>query len=134
MSSEDLKETPNSRGIGSTAAEIATIISTLVRKEIELVREETTEILREKARGAAAGLIALTLALLFIPFAVLTSIEVIAIWWPRWAATLVVTVFVLAVGGIVGYVAYRKLSASMVPKESVASIKEDIEWAKTLRN
>ena len=121
-------------GLGTLAKQVAEIISTLVRKEIQLAREETTEIIREKAHGAAAAVIALTLTVLLVPFALLTFIEVIAIWWPRWAATLTVTGAMIIIGGAVGYLGYRKLKSSMVPKESIASIKEDIEWAKTLKN
>ena len=119
--------------IGSLVAGITSDLSTLVRKEIELAKLEVSEILKEKLRGAALGVVGLILVALFLPLLLLFFIEVLAIWLERWAATGIVTLFVATASGIAFVVAARALKGKFIPEKTIKTIKEDVRWAKDLR-
>lgn len=124
-------------GPGELVKEIATDLSQLVRKEVDLARLELKEIVGDAVRALGLSGLALALAVLLLPLVVLTLIEVLAIWLPRWSATLIIT-------GVIGSVAvtafliarrlFRKRAGSgFVPEKTVQSIKEDVQWAKNLK-
>lgn len=119
--------------IGHLVKEITEDLSSLVRKEVELARNEISEILKTKARGAALLVIAAMIAVLILPFALISLIEVLAIWMPRWGASLTVTGLMVLLGLIAILIARSQLRSKTMPEETIASLKEDVEWAKNLR-
>lgn len=125
------------QGAGELVKEIATDVSNLVRKEVDLARIELKEIVGDAVRALGLSGLALALVVLLMPLVVLTLIEVLAIWLPRWSATLIIT-------GVVGSMAvtafliarrlFRKRAGSgFVPEKTVQTIKEDVQWAKNLK-
>jgi hypothetical protein len=125
--------TGNFQTAGDLLAGIAQDVSRLVRLEIELAKQEITELAKSKAiaLGLAAG--GVVLALFIVPFVLLTIFELLAVWMPRWASALVVTVLIGAACGVIFLVARKKLEGEFVPKRTVASLKEDVRWAKRLK-
>ncbi|MDQ3249778.1 MAG: phage holin family protein, partial [Chloroflexota bacterium] len=117
--------------LGDLFTGLTTDFSTLVRKEIELARTETTEKISQATQSvvfmvaggmvAYAGLIALIMAAAFALSNVMAP----------WLATLIVALVVLIVGAILVQSGRSKLgNLSIVPEKTVESIKEDAAWAK----
>lgn len=124
------------RGAGELVKEIAADVSSLLRKEVELARLEISEILKDAFRAIGLSGLAIALVVLLLPLVVLSIIEVLAIWLPRWSATLIVSGSVGALAGVAFLQArrmFRKRAGKFVPEATVRSIKEDVEWAKTLK-
>lgn len=110
---------------------IGTDSATLVRKEIELGRQEIVEALtaRLKAAGAAAAAAVLVLmGLVFLGHAAATALD-----GPLapWAARLVVAggFLVLAVAAL-AFAGLRAKRPPLAPEETKRTVKEDVEWAR----
>lgn len=123
----------NGQSLGGLIVEITQDISTLIRKEVELAKSELTEVVRAKAISAGLYAIGGLLAMLVIPFVLLTIYEVLKIWLPGWGAALIITssTAVLAIG--IFAVARKKFSQKLKPEETIRTLKEDVEWAKSLK-
>ena len=136
---EQHKETQPIRGPGvqdqstlQLVKSIATDTGTLVRKEVELAKQEILEaiVARLKAAGAfgAAGLFGL-LGLIFGCVAALAGLSIV---FPPWLAALIVTGSLFALAGVAGmFGIFRIKKPPMAPTETVRTVKEDVEWART---
>lgn len=119
--------------VGDLVKEITEDLSNLVRKEVELARNEISEVVRTKMLGGALFAIAGVIGVLILPFALLTLIEVFALFLPRWGATLAVTVVMIVLGVVVFFVARKQFKSKMLPTQTIQTIKDDIRWAKDLK-
>ena len=121
------------RPLGELVRELSEELSTLVQQEMQLARAEMTQ----KARRAGLGLGELSGAGLAALFALgcLTAcvIAAIALATPVWLAALIVAVVYGTAAAILALVGRRQLAASMppAPEQTVDTIKEDVQWAKT---
>lgn len=125
------------KSAGQLMKEVTEDLSTLVRKEIELAKQEVGESISTKVKGAAIIGIAGFLAFFALIFGTLALRDGIAelIWgWGTWmwAADLITMGILLVFGGIGALVAKRKLTAPFKTELTKKTIKEDLEWAKTL--
>jgi uncharacterized membrane protein YqjE len=120
------------RPLGELVGDLTRDMSTLVRQEIELAKAE----LREEAvkTGKAAGMLGAAglagyMVLLFLSLTIMWALaEVLPIGW----AALIVT----GIWAVVGAVLYargrsRLRSVDPTPRQTVETIKEDVQWAKT---
>ena len=110
---------------------IAADLSTLVTKQIELAKQELSEMIG--ARAAAVGVMAAAavLGLFVVGFLGLAGGEALALVLPRWAAMAIVAVVFVVLAGVAILVARSMLrSAAAKPELTQASLKEDVEWAK----
>ncbi|HKI87121.1 MAG TPA: phage holin family protein [Thermoanaerobaculia bacterium] len=73
------------------------------------------------------GVIALSLGIGFWALAALTfaAIEILAIWLPRWGASLIVALFLLILAAVVGSLGWRRLRGIESPKATVERHLED---------
>jgi len=110
---------------------IASDTGTLVRKEIELAKQEMTEALIARAKSALAFGFAGGLGLLGLLFAALAVAAALSIVFPMWLAALIVmgTLFLMA-GAAVAIGVMRAKRPSIAPTETVRTVKEDVEWAR----
>jgi uncharacterized membrane protein YqjE len=120
--------------IGELVRDLANETNTLVRQEIELAKAELSEKVRTAGKGAgmfgAAGVVALlSLGSLtaFLIALLATAIDHV------WLSALIIA---LIYGAIAGVLAMRgrdevKEAAPAVPEQTMESVKEDVEWAKT---
>jgi uncharacterized membrane protein YqjE len=127
-----MQERSDERSLGELFGDLARETSALIRQEVQLAKTEMTH--KASAVGkdigflAVGGLIAYAglLALIATIIIVLGTLDV-----PWWLASLIVTVVVLAIGGIL---VQRGLTAlkqqSMVPEQTIQTLKEDRQWAK----
>ena len=122
----------NNRSVGQLMKAITEDISTLLRKEIELAKQEVGEAVATKAKGAIiiaiAGAFAF-FALIFILLALRDGLDVL-LW--QWVADLVTAVILLILGGIAALVARKKLAAPVSPELTKKTLKDDVEMAKSL--
>jgi hypothetical protein len=125
----ELRERP----LGEVAKALTRDVSLLVRQEIDLAKAEMAEKGRTAAPGlgmfGGAGIVALCAAGALTAFFVL----VFSVFLPEWAAALMVG----AVLASAAYVLVRQGKERVadagkpVPEQTIATVKEDVEWAKT---
>lgn len=119
---------PRKRGLFELVAELPTLVSELVHREIELVKAEMTAKL--KALGTGGGLLAAAAVILLFMIGVLLTAAVLALSlvMPGWAAALVVAGVLLLVAVIVGLIGYRILKRGIppVPSETIDSVQRDL--------
>ncbi len=122
----------DNRSLGELFAALAGDTGTLVRQEIALA---TTEMTQKATRvGKDLGFLLAGGAVAYAGFlAILAAIAIGLgqLGLPWWVATLLVG---LVVAGIGGFLVMRGLSAlrqeTAVPQQTIATLKEDAEWAK----
>ena len=121
----------NSRSLGELFAELSQETSTLVRQELALAKAE----LRQKAvlAGKDIGFLVVGGALAYAGLLGILAaiIIVLANVIPWWISAAVVGVVVVAIGFLLAMSGIRGLrSGDLAPKETMKTIKEDVQWAK----
>jgi len=126
-----LREQP----LGELVKELASQTSTLVRQELDLAKAEMTQ--KGKEAGAAGAMFgaAGVVALLGLIALTLMLIAALATGMDVWLAALIVTVAYLLVAGALALTGRARLrrAGPPVPEETIETVKEDVRWAKTLR-
>lgn len=115
------------------------LIGLLIEQVTELARLYATSARQEVEEGLNHLKIALVffgvmVALLAVAIMVLVLLFVSAIsaatGLPLWATALLVLTVVLVLATVFGWLAYRRLQkARLMPEETIAAAKEDLEWA-----
>ena len=127
----DRYETPPLRTL-STLELVRQIVQTgslLVQKEVELARAELKADLQAHVLMAKRLAIGALLALLGINLLLVAVVFAMAHVMPGWLAALALGVLLLAVGGAIGLMAWRRrMSAPLAVTRK--HVKEDLEWAK----
>jgi putative superfamily III holin-X len=121
----------NGRSLGELFAELSQETSTLVRQELALAKAE----LRQKAvlAGKDIGFLVVGGALAYAGlFGILAAIIIVlANVIPWWISAAVVGVVTVAFGLLLAMSGVRGLkSGDLAPKETMETIKEDVQWAK----
>ncbi len=110
---------------------IATDTGALVRKEVELARQEVVEGVmgKVKAVGAfgAAGVLGF-LAVIYLGVSLAASLRIVLPAWAAWLAT--GGAFLVLTLGAVLFGAIRMKSSSIAPRETRRTVKEDVQWAR----
>ena len=119
--------------IGDLVKDLAAETSTLVRQEIDLAKAEMTE--RGKRAGKGAGMLAAGAVVGLLALGALTAVLIAALdlAMPTWLAALIVTVVYAAIAGVLIQIGRKQVqeAAPPVPEETIDSVKEDVQWAKT---
>ena len=125
----DLRDRP----LGEVAGDLTRDLSLLVRQEMELAKAE----MKEKGRVAApglgmiggAGVTGLMAAGALTAFLVLT----LSIFLPEWSSALIVGAVLAAVTYVLVKQGKERVekAGSPVPEQTIETVKEDVEWAKT---
>ena len=128
-SQDDLREQP----IGELLKSLSQETTTLVRQELELAKAEMTE--KGKKAGIGAGLIggAGVAALLALGALTACVIALLDTAMATWLAALIVTVVWAAVAAVLGLRGRDRVqdAGPAVPEQTIETVKEDVEWAKT---
>jgi hypothetical protein len=124
----DLRERP----FGALVQQLAKETSTLVRQEIELAKAEVSEKGRQAGKGVgmfgAAGIVAL-LALGALTAAAILALDLAV---AGWLAALIVAAVYGAAAGLLAWAGKGRVQEATPPApQTVETVKEDIEWAKT---
>ena len=123
----------DSEGMPEALKQFASDVLVLVRQEIELARAEMTE--KVKSAGVGAGILSGSALAAIFTLASLTGLVVIALSLvlPLWASMLLVTVLWAGTTAILGLLGKKKVAdaAPFLPEQTIANVKEDIEWARS---
>jgi uncharacterized membrane protein YqjE len=123
------------RSLGDLVGEIASDLSQLVRQEIDLAKAEAKDEVTKVGKGAgmlgAAGLAAHLLLL----FASLALMLVLGRAMPLDLAALIVAVIWAIAAAVLASMGRRQIK-SFQPKleQTTQTLKEDVQWAKTLKD
>jgi membrane protein len=110
---------------------VAGDVGTLVKKEVELARQEITEGIAARLKGAAAFAGAGVMGLFVLGFLGAAAAAALSLVMPLWGALLVVAgVFLLLAGAAALFGRARMRRPPMGPVETKRTIKEDVQWAK----
>lgn len=119
------------RSLSELLSEMSNELSVLFRKEVELVKVETKDSVSQAAKaGALLGAVAVggLFALLLLAMAAAFGLaEVMA----TGLAFLIVGLVFLVVAGVAFAMARKKLAEVKPPEQAIATIKEDVEVAKS---
>src|SRR5215210_213875 len=121
------------RGIAELVKDLANQTSTLVRQEIQLAQAELAS--KGKVAGRGAGMLAGAAVAALLALGALTACLIAALDTaiPLWLAALIVTLLWAVIGAVLAARGRKELqhAAPPVPEQTVETVKEDIQWAKT---
>jgi uncharacterized membrane protein YqjE len=123
---------PADRSISAVLHDIVGNIQDIVRCEIRLAKTELTE---EMGKSRSAGMLVGIGALMFAfsaLFLLLAALYALSLLMPEWAAALIVGVGVGATAALCLGAGIRRFRAVRAGPKTVASMKENVEWAKQL--
>jgi uncharacterized membrane protein YqjE len=126
---EDLRD----RSLPELLKQLSQETTQLVHQELELAKAELQQ--KGKQAGAGAGMFGGAGALGLAALGALTACFILALnaIMPAWLAALIVAV----VYGIIAFVLVKQGQAKLkqatppVPEQTIETVKEDVEWAKT---
>ena len=123
----------NGRSTGELVKDLSSQVSLLARQEIELAKAE----MAEKGRTAAPGLGMFGGAGVFglCAAGALTGclVLLLSLFLADWAAALIVGVVLAAVAFVLARQGKERVAdaGKPVPEQTIETVKEDVEWAKT---
>jgi uncharacterized membrane protein YqjE len=126
------REELRQESFGELLGGLASDMSTLVKKEIELAKVETTAKAKRAGKGAgmlAGAGVAGLLLLMCLTTLLIVVVDAVA---PLWVAVLVAVVLWAVVAAVLGLMGKKALqeAAPPVPEQTVETVKEDVQWAK----
>jgi hypothetical protein len=125
----DLRERP----VGELMKELASQTSTLVRQELDLAKAEMAQ--KGKQAGLGAGMFGAAGIVGFLAVLALTAcfIAALATGMDVWLAALIVAIVYAAIAGALAFVGRNRVKEATppVPEQTIETVKEDVEWAKS---
>lgn len=121
----------DNRSLGELFSTLASQTSTLVRQEVDLAKTELTQKATRAGREAAMIGLGGALALGGYLALVATLIIVLDLFMPLWLAALVVGLVLAGIGYAIiqqGLKGLRRVDPA--PRQTIATLKDDIAWAK----
>jgi uncharacterized membrane protein YqjE len=120
------------RSLGTIIKDLTADLSNLFRSEIALLKLELKESVAKLGTGGALLGAALFLGLFGLAFLFVTiTLGLVALGVPAWLSSLIVTVVLLVVAGVLALSGKKKLQGvNFVPSESIGHIKGDIDTLK----
>ena len=127
--SNELREQP----IGELLKQLSQETTTLVRQELELAKAEMAE--KGKKAGKGAGMFGGAGVVGFLALGALTAALILALdtGMKAWLAALIVGLVYAAIAGVLALTGKKEVQQATppVPEQTVESVKEDVQWAKT---
>src|SRR5689334_16868054 len=123
---------PRDRGVGELVKDLASQTSTLVRQEIRLAQAEVTQ--KGKVAGKGAGMLAGAAVAALLMLGALTALLIVVLdsFMALWLAVLIVTLLWGIVAAVLAQSGRKALQSATPPvPQTVETVKEDIQWAKT---
>lgn len=122
------------RPVGELMKELSEQTTRLVRQELELAKLELTE--KGKTAGVGAGMFGAAGLVALYAVGALTACVVLALTTAMagWLAALVVAAVYAAVAGGLALAGKSKVKQAVppLPEQATESVKEDVEWTKTM--
>jgi MFS family permease len=126
---DDLRD----RRLSDLVKQLAEQTSTLMRQEVDLAKAEVTQKGRDYGKGAglygAAGVVGLLAAGALTAFLIMLLDGALA----NWLAALVVGIALALIAAVLAAIGRNRIRAAAppLPEQTVETVKEDVEWAKT---
>ena len=121
------------RSVFALARQLITDIVALAKLEVEHGRQEIGLMLAGAKRGAA--LIGIAVALLLMALIAVVMVLILGIaaltGLPGWVTGLIVFVLLVVLAGLLAWRGVKKIRIGP-PEETIASVKEEVAWAKRL--
>jgi YihY family inner membrane protein len=125
------REAAGARSTRDLVRSIGTDTVSLVRKEMELAKQEVKEGMAARAKGGAAFAAAAVMGLFIVGFLGAAAAAALALVLPMWAALLIVAgVFILValMAAMIGRTLMK--GTSITPDRAKENLKEDVKWAR----
>lgn len=120
------------KSAGQLMKEVTEDLSTLIRKEIELAKQEVGQSVATKVKGIVVIAVAGVFAFFALIFALLAIRDGFDEFLQTWAADLATMGVLILFAVIAGLVAKKKLSAPVSADMTKQSLKDDAEMVKSL--
>ncbi len=121
------------QGLGELMKRLSADLSLLIRQELDLAKAEMIE--KGKTAGATAGMFSAAAVVGLLGLGAFTALIILALSlaMASWLAALIVTVAYGGVAAVLAMAGKRKLKEAvpLVPEQTVDTVKEDVQWAKT---
>jgi YihY family inner membrane protein len=124
--------TESTKSAGQLMKEVTEDMSTLIRKEIELAKQEVGASVKAKLKGALIIAIAGVLGFFALIFLLLALRDGFDNFLWTWVADIATALVLLALGAAGAMTAKKKLTTPLNTELTKQTIKEDVQWAKTL--
>ena len=119
------------RTLGEIISDLTTQFSTLIREEIELAKTEISQNLSRAMKDVVSLAIGGFIAYAGFLVLLLAAAWGLALLMPLWVAGLIVGGVVLIIGAIMVMGGIQDLRKhSLMPRQTIESLKEDRDWAK----
>ena len=120
--------------IGETIGNLLTDVGELIHSEVQLARTEIVGDLAVVGRASGYLIAGGAIAYLGVAFVLVAVMFALGFLMPPWLAALIVGVVVLAIGGILAWVGYKRLkTVNPVPERTIDTLREDVEWLQNQR-
>jgi hypothetical protein len=120
--------------LGELFSQMTTDLGDLFRKEVELAKVETREQMQRSVKAIGAMAAAGVGGLLFLWFASVALAELLDQGINRALAFLIVAVVWAVIAGVLFAAGRSRLRQVQPLPETTATLKEDVQWAKTLKS
>lgn len=118
------------RSITDVLQDILGNVQDIVRSEVRLAKGELLDELAKLKAAAPLLIVGAVTGILATLFLMWTAVYALALVLPMWAAVLIVAVLLAAVGGATLSAGIKRLTKIDPPKRTIASMKENVQWAK----
>ncbi|WP_026204589.1 phage holin family protein [Actinomycetospora chiangmaiensis] len=115
--------------VGALVKEVTTHVSTLVRAEVELAKQEITGEVKKGVQGSIFFVLAGVVALFSLWFFFFAVAEAFNLLFPtqRWAGFAITFVLMLIIAGVAGFLGYLKVRKIKAPERTIETAKESVE-------
>lgn len=120
------------KSAGTLMKEVTEDLSTLIRKEIELAKQELGDSVSAKVKGLAIIAVAAVLGFFALIFVLLAIRDGFNEFLPAWAADFATAAVLITVGVIGAMLARKKLATPISTELTKLNIREDVDTLKSL--
>jgi len=115
--------------VGTLVKEVTTHVSTLVRAEVELAKQEVTAEVKKGVQGSIFFVLAAVIALFSLFYFFFAVAEAFNLIWPsqQWAGYLVTFGIMVVIAGIAGFLGYLKVRKIRAPERTIETARESVE-------
>jgi uncharacterized membrane protein YqjE len=115
--------------VGTLVKEVTTHVSTLLRAEVELAKQEVTAEVKKGVQGSIFFVLAAVIALFSLFYFFFAVAEAFNLIWPsqQWAGYAVTFGIMIITAGIAGLLGYLKVRKIKAPERTIETARESVE-------
>lgn len=115
--------------VGTLVKEVTTHVSTLVRAEVELAKQEVAAEVKKGVQGSIFFVVAAVVALFSLFYFFFAVAEAFNLIWPsqQWAGYAVTFAIMLIIAGVAGFLGYLKVRKIRAPERTIETARESVE-------